>query len=583
MQGRRRLFFAVIAVAVLFGAGGFFLGQQLESPEEARAVVAAPEPSLIGVPVESVALSNDVVVRGDAQFEGAVDLVLESTLGDGQSRVVTGRVPEVDSLVDEGAVVIEVSGRPVFAFEGDLPAFREFKPGLEGDDVLQLEEALARLGFLTVTPDRLYGSATEDAIAAMYEAAGYEPRAASEGEEAQLDAARDQVDAANAQLANANDDLDDLLRPPTNVERLNDAQQREQLLEGIEDARQGVEDARERLVEEQEQTPSESAISALDALTEAERLGDVERIDDLNRQLAQAQRADAERLDAAREAITAAEERVLDAQEALEDFEARQAAEAADGTDTSRAEGAITDAEDRLAEAQADLAELEDEIGVRLPSAEIVFLPDLPRTVTSVEVERGDFVNGAVMRISGTEIRITTGVSEANRPLLEVGQRVIIDSAQLGIEVDGEIVELADRTGTNGVADTRYYMLVVPTGEYNVSEMVGVNFRLQIPLEKSDGEVLAVPVAGLFIGADSTSRVRVLEEDGSTRIVEVEVGLQDKNRSLVEVTPLDGSLEPGEFIVVGQDLLVLEGAESGGGSGDDDGGAGDGTESDGGS
>ena len=168
MKSRKRLFLAVIAIAAAFGAGGYILGQQLESPEDARQVAAAPEASLIAVPVESVALSNDVVVRGDAEFEGAVELELDATLGDGTSRVVTGRVPEEDTVVDEGDVLIEVSGRPVFVLSGALPAFREFKPGLEGDDVLQLEESLSRLGFLTVEPDTLYGAATEEAIAAMY-------------------------------------------------------------------------------------------------------------------------------------------------------------------------------------------------------------------------------------------------------------------------------------------------------------------------------------------------------------------------------------------------------------------------------
>lgn len=556
MKSRKRLFLAVVAVAVLFGAGGYVLGQQLESPEDARAAVAAPEPSLIAVPVESVALSNDVVVRGDAQFEGAIDLELDATLGDGASRVVTGRVPVIDSIVDEGDVVIEVSGRPVFVLEGSLPGFREFRPGLEGDDVLQLEEALARLGFLTVTPDRLYGTATEDAITAMYEAVGYEPRAESDGEESQLKAARDQVESANEQLANANDTLDDMLRPPSAVERLNDQQSREARLEGIADAEKNVVEAREQLDEELAATPSVQLLLAIEGLQGAEQTGDADAISSANRNVTSAQQADEQRIQAARDAIERAEEGVADAVEALADFDALQAAQDADGTDTSNAEEAIVSAQERLDDLEADLAELEDEVGVRLPTAEIVFLPDLPRSVTSVDVERGDFVTGSVMRISGTEVRITTGVSEANRPLLEVGQRVIIDSAQLGIEVDGEISELADRTGTNGVADTRYYMEVIPVGEYAVSDMVGVNFRLQIPLEKSDGEVLAVPSAALFLGADQVSRVRVLEDDDSTRIVDVEIGLSDKNRSLVEVTPLNGDLLVTDLVVVGADLAA---------------------------
>jgi len=552
MKSRKRLFLAVVAIAVAFGAGGYVLGQQLESPEDARAEVAAPEASLIAVPVEATALSNDVVVRGDAEFEGAIDLELDASLGDGTSRVVTGRVPEIDAEVSEGDVIIEVSGRPVFVLGGDLPTFREFKPGLEGDDVLQLETSLARLGFLDVEPDRLYGSATEQAISAMYEAVGYEPRAASEAEESQIKAAEDAVEGARTGLANANDALSDLLKPPSAAQLEREAQTRGQLLDA-------VSDAKEALAEVRADRPTDGVLQAIDALTQAEALG--EGIEGANQALQAAQ-------DAEQRGVDGAVERVEAAEKSLADYDAIQAAEDRDGTDTSGAQDNIDDAQERLDEAEADLLELEEEVGVRLPVAEVVFLENLPRTVTSIDVERGDFVGGAVMRISGTKVRITTGVSESNRPLLEVGQRVVIDSDQLDIEVDGEITELADRKGTKGVADTRYYMLVTPTGDYNVSEMVGVNFRLQIPLSRSEGEVLAVPLAALSAGADGSSRVEVERSDGSTELVLVEVGLQDKNRSLVEVRPLEGNLAEGDMVVIGIEqaaaVVVADDAEGDG-------------------
>ena len=511
------------------------LGQQLESPEDARSEVAAPEASLIAVPVESTALSNDVVVRGDAEFEGAVDLELDAALGDGTARVVTGRVPEIDGEVNEGDVIIEVSGRPVFVLGGDLPTFREFKPGLEGDDVLQLETSLERLGFLTVEPDRLYGAATEDAILALYEAAGYEPRAASDGEESQLKSAEQAVEAARTTLANANDVLSDLLRPPSLVQQTREVQARQQLLDQIERAQEMLDDAKE-------DRPSEALLQAEEALQQP--MVSTARIDQANRAVTSAEDAEQARVDAAQDQLDNARQSLIDA-------DAITAAEESDGVDTSNAQRNVTDAQERLDQAESDLAELEDEVGVRFPVAEVVFLPNLPRTVTSIDVERGDFVNGAVMRISGTKVRITTGVSESNRPLLEVGQRVVIDSEQLDIEVQGEITELADRKGTNGVADTRYYMLVTPIGEYNESELVGVNFRLQIPLERSEGEVLAVPLAALSAGADGSSRVEVERADGATELVAIEVGLQDKNRSLVEVIPIDGNLSAGDLVVIG--------------------------------
>ena len=548
MTSRKRLFLVVVAIAVAFGAGGYLLGQQLESPEDARAEVAAPEASLIAVPVEATALSNDVVVRGDAEFEGAVDLELDTALGDGSSRVVTGRVPEIDTEVNEGDVIIEVSGRPVFVLGGDLPTFREFKPGLEGDDVLQLETSLARLGFLTVDPDRLYGSATEDAIAAMYEEAGYEPRAASDGEEAQIKAAEQAVESARTSLANANDGLSDLLKPDSAVQQERETQARQQLLDQIERTE-------ETLAEAQADRPSNQLLQAIDGLQQAELAG--EGVDQANQALQAAQNAEQDRVDAA-------QEQVDNAHQALNDADAISDAEDLDGVDTSNAQQNVEDAQERLTDAEDDLGELEEDIGVRFPVAEVVFLANLPRTVTSIDVERGDFVTGSVMRISGTKVRITTGVSESNRPLLEVGQRVVIDSEQLDIEVEGEITELADRKGTKGVADTRYYMLVTPTGEYNVSEMVGVNFRLQIPLERSEGEVLAVPLAALSAGADGSSRVEVERADGSIDLVPVEVGLQDKNRSLVEVIPIGGNLSAGDMVVIGiEQRAALESDGSG--------------------
>lgn len=558
MNSRKRMFLVVVAIAVAFGVGGYVLGQQLESPEDARAEVAAPEPSLIAVPVESVSLSNDVVVRGDAEFEGAVDLELDSALGDGAARVVTGRVPEIDTEVNEGDVIIEVSGRPVFVLGGDLPGFREFKPGLEGDDVLQLEEALSRLGFLDVPPDRLYGSATEDAIAAMYEASGYEARSADSTEEAQLDAAEDAVQSARTALANANDGLSDMLRPPTQAEQVREAQTRQQLVDQV----TAAEDA---LAEIEADRPTNALLQAIDAVQDAELAG--EGVDAANQAVMAAQEAEQAQVDAAKEQLDAA-------RSALADYDELAAAEDRDGVDTSSAQQSVSDAQERLTDAEAELADLEEQIGVRLPVAEVVFLPDLPRTVTAIDVERGDFVNGAVMRISGTQVRITTGVSESNRPLLQLGQRVIIDSEQLDIEVEGEITELADRKGTNGVSDTRYYMLVTPTGDYNVSEMVGLNFRLQIPLERSEGEVLAVPLAALSAGADGSSRVEVERADGSTELVRVDVGLQDKNQSLVEVIPIGGNLVAGDLVVIGIDQPASAAATSDTApddSGDDDG------------
>lgn len=521
---------------MLVGLGGFLLGQRLKSPEDARAVVAAPKPSKIAVPIEQTALSNDVVVRGDASYEGAVDLRIAQNLGDGATRVVTGQVPEVDSNINEGEILIEVSGRPVFALQGDLPAFRDFKPGLVGDDVKQLEESLHRLGFLTVAPDATYDQNTEAALTALYEKYGYDARAETEAQKNQIKSAKNAVEQAQRTLSDARTALSEANPQRTALQIEQDRQSRDTMLRAIKEAEEALEKAR---------VISASYQNVLNASGDVYAGGSDEEIEQSQQAVAQAQKAH-------RDGIKAAEERLEAAQRALADADRLEAARNASTTGTQRQQQAVTDAEKNLTEAKNELQRLEDEFGVRLPSAEVVFLPKLPRTITSVNVKRGDVVgNDAVMRISGTEVRITTGVSTANRKLLDVGQKVTIDSQSLGIELEGSIKELADRAGTKGVADNRYYMLVVPEGEYKVSDLVGVNFRIRISLDQSEGDVLAVPLAALSTGADSTARVELLIGDDESELVPVKVGLSDKNRSLVEIQSLGRELKAGDLVVVG--------------------------------
>lgn len=58
--------------------------------------------------------------------------------------------------------LLEVTGRPVTVLEGVLPMWRDFEPGIEGPDVLQLQEALARLGRYRGGPNERYDRQTGD-------------------------------------------------------------------------------------------------------------------------------------------------------------------------------------------------------------------------------------------------------------------------------------------------------------------------------------------------------------------------------------------------------------------------------------
>jgi hypothetical protein len=109
------------------------------------------------------------------------------------------------------------------------------------------------------------------------------------------------------------------------------------------------------------------------------------------------------------------------------------------------------------------------------------------------------------------------------------------------------VTDLATAPGTNGVDPQRFFMRVVP--QEAPASLVGASVVLNITVDSTDGEVLAVPLAALSVGADRSSRVEVREDDGTTRSVTVNPGLSANG--LVAVTAVDGELEKGQLVVVG--------------------------------
>ncbi|MGH8927558.1 MAG: peptidoglycan-binding protein [Acidimicrobiia bacterium] len=88
---------------------------------------------------------------------------------------IVARVPLAGAELVEGDLIATASGRPVFLLVGEQPVFRDLGPGLEGEDVRQLQDGLRRLGLYAGPVDGTYGDETEAAVAAWYEAAGFKP------------------------------------------------------------------------------------------------------------------------------------------------------------------------------------------------------------------------------------------------------------------------------------------------------------------------------------------------------------------------------------------------------------------------
>ena len=207
----------VLVVAVSAGAG-WWLGRGIRSPAQIAAEAEPPEASLITVQVERTELSANVITRADVGYDDPAILSLGGSLGGVTGSLVVTAVPERGEELTEGEAVIEIAGRPVFLLEGPIPVFRDMRPGAVGPDVLQVEQSLVRLGFLSEEADQVWNDDTEAAVEAWYQDRGYQANGISEQEETALKTARNRVKTADDALRSARKALTDAEEGPTETQ-----------------------------------------------------------------------------------------------------------------------------------------------------------------------------------------------------------------------------------------------------------------------------------------------------------------------------------------------------------------------------
>jgi len=166
--------FIVLGMVVTASVGSWMAGSNIQSPAEAAARTAPPTPSPILVPIEKRVLTSDVVTRGTARFGLPQSLSLVPSALKGGLGVIT-TLPVRDTQLNEGDILLTASGRPVFVLQGEIPVYRDLTPGTSGEDILQLESGLARLGFDPGSVDGMLDGQTSLAVAAWYTSAGFEP------------------------------------------------------------------------------------------------------------------------------------------------------------------------------------------------------------------------------------------------------------------------------------------------------------------------------------------------------------------------------------------------------------------------
>ncbi|MFJ8229247.1 peptidoglycan-binding protein [Streptomyces sp. NPDC094448] len=187
----RRALMGVVATATLFSAAGVGAGMWIKSPAQRAADAAAPEESVLTRPVEKRVLTSDVVTRGRVVAGQTVTIAPQAGPGAEGGAPVVSRLPKkAGEAIRPGEVLVEISGRPVFALEGRVPAYRDLKPGARGQDVRQLQTALRKLGFATGSDERdVFGAGTKKALRDFYASIGYEPSPATDDDGAAAEAA----------------------------------------------------------------------------------------------------------------------------------------------------------------------------------------------------------------------------------------------------------------------------------------------------------------------------------------------------------------------------------------------------------
>ncbi|RAJ64761.1 putative peptidoglycan binding protein [Streptomyces sp. KhCrAH-43] len=206
LTSRRRRAGGVAVGAAVLSVLSFGVGQLIKSPAQAVADSSAPPPSVLTAPVEHRVLEASVMLRGTVTAGQSVDVTPMGGGGDAASSVITKQPVAAGQSVRAGQLLLEVSGRPVFALQGKMPAYRDLKPGAEGTDVAQLQSALGQLGYrVNGDHEGHFGPGTKTALAAFYKSLGYDTRSAEPEGDAGVTQAREAALTAQRVLEDAQD------------------------------------------------------------------------------------------------------------------------------------------------------------------------------------------------------------------------------------------------------------------------------------------------------------------------------------------------------------------------------------------
>ena len=349
-----------LAAVVTASAVGWVAGRRIQSPAEIASRTAPPAPSLITAPVELRTLTSDVVARGTVRYGSPQTVTLPaSPLKPGTS--IVSIAPVKGAALNEGSVAFSISGRPVLVLQGAQPAYRDLGPGAAGEDVRQLQAALARLGFDPGALNGVYGASTAGAVAAWYRSAGWTPLGPTDEQLQSLRTAESEEFGARSERANAEDALTTARNSRTTAN-----------------------------------ATVRTTVSALNAANQAQKAAQLQL--DAARADPQTTATELAALQGALMQATAA----VGVAQADVDAAKDEVANANDAIKSAQSRVALNDG--RVKQTHGSVSQASGKLGIQLPVNEVLFFASLPLRIDDVTVKTGDELTGPVMTVSNSQL-----------------------------------------------------------------------------------------------------------------------------------------------------------------------------------
>lgn len=168
----RRGVLLFVAVAVASAGLGFAGNVLIKSPADVAAAKAPPKLTVLTAEVKLGPITDTLVMAGNVALGNSIGLTPKPPLA-GLEPVVTKTPVPLGANFSPGAMVIEISDRPVFVLPSAIPMLRDLSPGMSGEDVDRFQQALRATGVAIADKAGYFGGSTTAALKRMYRDAGY--------------------------------------------------------------------------------------------------------------------------------------------------------------------------------------------------------------------------------------------------------------------------------------------------------------------------------------------------------------------------------------------------------------------------